>query len=133
MPSSQVPGSAEDNKTAPVALAGISVLECANLVSGPFCGKLLGDLGAEVIKIEAPGRGDDSRRRGPFPDETPHPEKSGLFIYLNTNMLSPAMKSNCWLILSVRPVRSMTLKATPASATTTVTIGAPISPLTTPS
>jgi crotonobetainyl-CoA:carnitine CoA-transferase CaiB-like acyl-CoA transferase len=47
---------------------------------------LLADFGAEVIKVEEPG-GDTSRRRGPFPGDTPHAEKSGLFLYLNTNKL----------------------------------------------
>jgi crotonobetainyl-CoA:carnitine CoA-transferase CaiB-like acyl-CoA transferase len=48
---------------------------------------MIGDLGADVIKIEPPG-GDLTRRRGPFPGDRPDPEKSGLFIYLNTNKRS---------------------------------------------
>jgi crotonobetainyl-CoA:carnitine CoA-transferase CaiB-like acyl-CoA transferase len=67
------------------ALDGVKVLEFASFVSGPYCAKLLADLGAEVIKIEKPGIGDEARRRGPFPGDIPHPEKSGLFLYLNTN------------------------------------------------
>src|SRR5262249_7985257 len=51
----------------------------------PYCGKLLADMGAQVVKIERPGAGDRSRTRGPFPKDDPHPEKSGLFLYLNTN------------------------------------------------
>ena len=66
------------------ALAGLRVLEVASLVAGPFCGKLLAALGAEVIKAEAPLAGDPSRRRGPFPGDVPHRERSGLFLYLNT-------------------------------------------------
>ena len=69
------------------ALGGVRVLELASLVSGPYCTKLLADLGAEVIKIEKPGAGDEARGRGPFPNDTPHPERSGLFLYLNTNKL----------------------------------------------
>lgn len=65
-------------------LTGLKVVECGNLVSAPYLGKLLADLGAEVIKVEEP-EGDLSRKRGPFPGDTPHPEKSGLFLYLNTN------------------------------------------------
>lgn len=65
-------------------LTGLKVVECGNLVSAPYLGKLLADLGAEVIKVEEPG-GDTARHRGPFPGDTPHPEKSGLFLYLNTN------------------------------------------------
>jgi crotonobetainyl-CoA:carnitine CoA-transferase CaiB-like acyl-CoA transferase len=47
------------------------------MVAGPFCGKLLASLGAEVIKAETPRVGDPSRRRGPFPGDVPHPETSG--------------------------------------------------------
>ena len=44
----------------------------------------MADLGAEVIKVEEPS-GDLARQRGPYPGHTPHPEKSGLFLYLNAN------------------------------------------------
>lgn len=64
-------------------LNGIRVLECAELIAGPFCGKLLASLGASVIKIEPPGTGDPSRAHGPFPDDLPDPERSGLYLYLN--------------------------------------------------
>ncbi len=46
-------------------LSGIRVLELARILAGPWCGQLLADLGAEVIKIERPGRGDDTRHWGP--------------------------------------------------------------------
>ncbi|MBI3953349.1 MAG: CoA transferase [Chloroflexi bacterium] len=65
-------------------LAGVAVVELAGLVAAPFCAKLLADLGADVIKVEPP-QGDPARRRGPFPQDLPHQEKSGLFLYLNTN------------------------------------------------
>lgn len=65
------------------ALQGLRVLELAEGVSGPYCGKLLAGLGAEVIKLEPP-QGDSSRREGPFPGDIPDPEKSGLFLHLNT-------------------------------------------------
>jgi CoA:oxalate CoA-transferase len=67
------------------ALAGIKVIEFSEFVCGPYCGKLLADMGADVIKIEKPGLGDRSRSWGPFPQDIPHPEKSGLFLFLNTN------------------------------------------------
>ena len=46
-------------------LAGIRVIELARILAGPWCGQLLADLGAEVIKIERPGEGDDTRHWGP--------------------------------------------------------------------
>jgi CoA:oxalate CoA-transferase len=68
-------------------LGHLEVLELCNLVTGPYCTKLLADLGAEVIKVERPGEGDDARSRGPFWHDMPDPELSGLFLYLNTNKL----------------------------------------------
>ena len=69
------------------ALSGLKVLEYGEFICAPYCGKLLADLGAEVIKVEPPGLGDKARHWGPFPQDLPHPEKSGLFLYLNTNKL----------------------------------------------
>jgi crotonobetainyl-CoA:carnitine CoA-transferase CaiB-like acyl-CoA transferase len=54
------------------------------MVAGPYCAKLLADLGADTVKIEDPG-GDEARKRGPFLHDEAHPEKSLLFLYLNTN------------------------------------------------
>jgi crotonobetainyl-CoA:carnitine CoA-transferase CaiB-like acyl-CoA transferase len=67
------------------ALRGVKVLEYCSALSGPYCAKLMADLGAEVIKIERPGRGDIARHMAPFAGDTTHPEKSCLFLYLNTN------------------------------------------------
>lgn len=69
------------------ALAGLKVLEYGENISAPFCGKMLADLGADVVKIEKPLVGDESRQQGPFPEDIPHPERSGLFIFLNTSKL----------------------------------------------
>jgi len=66
------------------ALNGIKVVELATMVSGPYCGKLLADMGADVIKVEPP-EGDPSRQCGPFPKSGPHPERSALFLYNNTS------------------------------------------------
>ena len=55
--------SSESSATGP--LAGIRILDMTRILAGPTCGQLLGDLGADVIKIERPGVGDDTRRWGP--------------------------------------------------------------------
>ena len=53
-------------------LAGLKVVELARILAGPWAGQLLADLGAEVVKVERPGTGDDTRRWGPpfAPDGT---------------------------------------------------------------
>lgn len=48
------------------ALENLTVLDLTRVVAGPYCGSILGDLGANVIKIEIPGRGDDARGYGPY-------------------------------------------------------------------
>ena len=65
------------------ALLGLKIIEYGNFISVPYCGKLLADLGAEVIKVEDPDLGDESRQHGPFLKDSPHREKSG-----QTNRLS---------------------------------------------
>ena len=67
----------------PGPLAGLRVMELAD-EKGQFCGKLLGDLGADVVKIEPPG-GERCRRVGPFLDDDPDPERSLSFWYYNTS------------------------------------------------
>lgn len=49
----------------PLPLEGLSVLDCTQVMAGPFCTLLLADMGADVIKIEKPAGGDDTRRMGP--------------------------------------------------------------------
>jgi len=72
----------------------LKVLELGQLIAGPYCGKLFADLGAEVIKVEEPGVGDESRRTEPFLHDEAHPERSGLFLYLNTNKLGVTLNLN---------------------------------------
>jgi len=96
-----------------LALEGLRVLEIATGVSGPYCGKLLAGLGADVIKLEPPA-GDSTRGSGPFPGDVPDPERSGLFLHLNTGKRSHVIRDapldlDAWLreadvvILSHRP------------------------------
>ncbi len=70
------------------ALQGVRVLDLTRHVAGPFCTKLLADYGADVIKIEQPRQGDPARWIGPFAGGMPDPERSGLFLHLNTNKRS---------------------------------------------
>lgn len=69
-------------------LAGIRVLDMSRVFSGPWGTQLLGDLGAEVIKVEQPGRGDDLRRLGPpfLDDAEGHPTlESSYYLSANRN------------------------------------------------
>ena len=65
--------------------SGITVLEIADFIAGPYCARLLADLGARVIKVEPPHGGDSARNYGPFPDDVPNRERSGLYLLHNTN------------------------------------------------
>ncbi len=68
------------------ALTGLRVLDCTEFVAGPYCGRILADLGAEVIKVEPPG-GDRARHQRMLNGRIPDPEASPLFVHLNTNKL----------------------------------------------
>ena len=68
-------------------LSGLRIIEYGEGITAPACAKYLADLGADVIKIEPPGRGDAARRREPFFHDRADEECSGLFLYLNTNKL----------------------------------------------
>jgi len=67
---------------------GVNVVELGELAAAPYCGKLLADLGADVVKVEPPLVGDKARTRGPFLGDVPNSEQSGLFLYANTNKRS---------------------------------------------
>ena len=54
--------------TFPLALDGIRVIDLSRVIAGPWCGALLADLGADVIKVEDPGGGDESRTWPPYKD-----------------------------------------------------------------
>ena len=72
-------------------LKGVRVLDLTRNLAGPYCTMMLGDLGADVIKVERPGRGDDCRGWGPpFVGEPygPYPGESAYFIAVNRNKRS---------------------------------------------
>ena len=68
----------------PEALKGVRVLDCSQILAGPFCSMLLADMGADVIKIEKPTGGDDTRRMGPPFIDT----ESAAFLAMNRNKRS---------------------------------------------
>ncbi len=72
-------------------LEGIRILDLTRALAGPYCTMMLGDLGADVIKVERPGRGDESRGWGPpFVGDPygPYPGESAYFIAANRNKRS---------------------------------------------
>jgi len=77
--------------SAPGPLAGLRILDLSRILAGPTCTQLLGDLGADVIKVERPGHGDDTRAWGPpfvtHDDGTPTGE-SAYYLCANRNKRS---------------------------------------------
>jgi crotonobetainyl-CoA:carnitine CoA-transferase CaiB-like acyl-CoA transferase len=89
------------------ALEGIRVLDLTQIMAGPFCAMLLADLGAEVIKIERPQGGDDSRRMGP----PYYNGESAAFMAVNRNkyglaldLQTPAGKDILWRLIDTADV-----------------------------
>ncbi|AKQ54269.1 CaiB/BaiF CoA transferase family protein [Bordetella hinzii] len=68
--------------TAAMPLEGIKILDLSQIMAGPYCTMVLADLGAEVIKVEKPGAGDDSREMGPYVNG-----ESSCFAQINRNKL----------------------------------------------
>ncbi len=73
------------------ALSGLRVLDLSRWVAGEYATKLFADFGADVVKVEKPGEGSLTRAWGPFPGDVPDPERSALFLHLNTNKRSVAL------------------------------------------
>lgn len=69
-------------------LDDVRVVDLTRYTAGPFCTRLLADYGADVVKIEQPGNGDPARALPPFFEDEPGPERSGLFLMLNTSKRS---------------------------------------------
>ncbi|WP_309751005.1 CaiB/BaiF CoA-transferase family protein [Novosphingobium sp.] len=82
-----------DNTKSPAPtgpLAGITVLDLSRVLAGPWCSQILGDLGADVIKVEQPGQGDDTRRWGP-PFLQDGSRDSAYYLCANRNKRSVAI------------------------------------------
>lgn len=69
-------------------LDDVRIVDVSRWIPGDYCTKLFADFGADVIKVEKPSEGDWTRHYGPFPGDRPDPEKSALFLHLNTNKRS---------------------------------------------
>jgi crotonobetainyl-CoA:carnitine CoA-transferase CaiB-like acyl-CoA transferase len=80
-----------DSKEKIQPLQGIRVIDISRALAGPFCAMMLGDLGADVIKVERPGRGDESRSWGPpfvgEPSES-YPGESTYYLAANRSKRS---------------------------------------------
>ena len=76
------------------ALSGITVIDLTRVLAGPYCTQLLGDLGADVIKIERPGTGDDTRKFAPpfvADDQGNETSESAYYMSANRNKRSVAV------------------------------------------
>jgi crotonobetainyl-CoA:carnitine CoA-transferase CaiB-like acyl-CoA transferase len=74
----------------PPPLAGVRVVDLTRVMTGPYCTMMLADLGADVVKVEQPGRGDDTRHWGPplVGGDGDHPGESAYFLSVNRNKRS---------------------------------------------
>src|SRR5512147_1740743 len=66
-------------------LAGVRVLDLSRVLAGPYCSMMLGDLGADIVKVERPGVGDETRHWGP---PFAAPGESAYFLCTNRNKRS---------------------------------------------
>ncbi|MGZ5297098.1 MAG: CoA transferase, partial [Actinomycetota bacterium] len=65
MANPQDPTASTPTALAPAPLAGVRVVDLSRILAGPLCTMVLADLGADVVKVERPGEGDDTRHWGP--------------------------------------------------------------------
>ena len=80
-----------DNPLLPLPLEGLRVLDVTHIIAGPFCSMILGDMGAEVIKIERPRTGERSRSGVPFVESPDGPRVSARYLGVNRNKKSVTM------------------------------------------
>lgn len=85
----QLPPAPARDPSAPTALGGIRVVDFSHFIAGPYATMMLADFGADVIKIEAPGKGDDFRH---YPPTDPRlPAQGASFFFANRNKRSVAL------------------------------------------
>lgn len=73
-------------------MEGVRVLEYGPFINAAYAGKLMADLGAQVIKAESPDGDDPARIHGPFPGDIPDLEKSGYHLYANANKFGVTLR-----------------------------------------
>jgi crotonobetainyl-CoA:carnitine CoA-transferase CaiB-like acyl-CoA transferase len=101
------------NKPTVQALAGIKVLDLSRVLAGPWCTQIFADFGADVIKIEAPGNGDDTRSWGPpyLPAEPGRSDPGESAYYLSCNRNKRSVVVNLALAEGAALVRRLAAKA----------------------
>ena len=90
--STAAPAKPDDNT--PGALSGLRVLDLSRVLAGPWCGQMLADLGADLVKVERPGSGDDTRAWGPpwlKNEDGSESRESAYFLAANRNKRSIAI------------------------------------------
>ena len=101
----------------PGILSDLRVLELTHRPSGAFCAKLLADQGADTIKVEPPGWGDQARHEPPFIDDLPHPDRATSFLAFNTNKrgitLDLAQADGRDLFLRLAPSADVIIESSP--------------------
>lgn len=81
----------EQARTTPAPLAGLKVLDLSKVLAGPLCAQYLGDMGADVVKVETPGAGDETRSWPPFRQAEDAPPTGSVFLSANRNKRSIAV------------------------------------------
>jgi crotonobetainyl-CoA:carnitine CoA-transferase CaiB-like acyl-CoA transferase len=81
----------EQARTIPAPLAGLKVLDLSKVLAGPLCAQYLGDMGADVIKVETPGAGDETRSWPPFRQAEDVAPTGSVFLSANRNKRSIAV------------------------------------------
>ena len=101
-------------------LSDLRVLELTHLPSGAFCAKLLADQGADTIKVEPPGWGDQARHEPPFIGDEPNPDRGTSFLAFNTNKrgvtLDVAQAAGCDLFLRLSASADVVIESHPPGA-----------------